>query len=189
MVTLDNASNNDTMMEEVADELKVLNIPFDIVGNRIRCVNVIYINVLIVTLTWEFSCFPHVVNIAVKAGLKHLTALPHFDPDINHTDPTIPISQALRDNVEYWEALKDDVVASARRLVMACRASGQHREDFESTIEVRNENGGWGDPPLLLRIVGLLKDVDTRWSSTFLMIDRVLELYLVSNTFPFYRPC
>ena len=43
MVTLDNASNNDTMMEEVADELKVLNIPFDIVGNRIRCVNVFYI--------------------------------------------------------------------------------------------------------------------------------------------------
>jgi hypothetical protein len=43
MVTLDNASNNDTMMEEVADELKVLNIPFDIVGNQIRCVNVFYI--------------------------------------------------------------------------------------------------------------------------------------------------
>jgi hypothetical protein len=36
MVTLDNASNNDTMMEEVADELKALNIPFDMVGNRIR---------------------------------------------------------------------------------------------------------------------------------------------------------
>jgi hypothetical protein len=28
--------------------------------------------------------------------------------------------------------------------------------------------------------VGLLKDVETRWSSTFLMIDRVLELYLAS---------
>lgn len=38
MVTLDNASNNNTMMEEVTDELRVLNIPFDIVGNRIRCV-------------------------------------------------------------------------------------------------------------------------------------------------------
>jgi len=95
----------------------------------------------------------------------------------------------LRDNVEYWEALKDNIVASAQRLVTACRASGQRREDFESTIEVGNENGGWGDPPSLLRIVGLLKDVDTRWSLTFLMIDRVLELYLVSNTFPFYWPC
>jgi hypothetical protein len=53
-----------------------------------------------------------VVNITVKAGLKHLTTLPHFDPDINHTDPMITISQAPRDNVEYWEALKDDIVTS-----------------------------------------------------------------------------
>jgi hypothetical protein len=76
--------------------------------------------------------------------------------------------------------MKDDVVASARSLVRACRASGQRRADFESVIEDGNEEGGWGDPPKLLRVVGLLKDVDTRWSSTFLMIDRVLELYLVS---------
>lgn len=32
--SLDNASNNDTMMEEVVEELKVLNIPFDIVGSQ-----------------------------------------------------------------------------------------------------------------------------------------------------------
>jgi hypothetical protein len=140
-------------------------------------------------LTALLSCFPHVVNIAVKAGLKHLTALPTFDPDIDHTDPGIPISQALRDNVEYWEALKDDVVASARKLVTACRASGQRREDFEVTIEDRNESGRWGDPPSLLRIVGLLKDVDTRWSSTFLMIDRVLELHLVRNAFALCQLC
>jgi hypothetical protein len=86
----------------------------------------------------------------------------------------------LKDDVEYWEAVKDDVVASARSLVRACWASGQRRADFESVIEDGNEEGGWGDPPELLRVVGLLKDVDTRWSSTFLMIDRVLELYLVS---------
>jgi hypothetical protein len=42
MVTLDNALNNDTMMEEVADELKVLNIPFDIVGNWIQYINVFF---------------------------------------------------------------------------------------------------------------------------------------------------
>ena len=42
MITLNNASNNDIMMKEVADELKVLNIPFDIVGNQIQYVNVFY---------------------------------------------------------------------------------------------------------------------------------------------------
>ncbi|KAJ3911390.1 hypothetical protein F5877DRAFT_93789 [Lentinula edodes] len=34
MVTLDNASNNNTMMTSVAEELKVLGIPFDVVGNH-----------------------------------------------------------------------------------------------------------------------------------------------------------
>lgn len=35
-ITLDNASNNNTAMEEIADELKALGIEFDVVGNRIR---------------------------------------------------------------------------------------------------------------------------------------------------------
>lgn len=104
----------------------------------------------------------------------------HFDPEIDYTDETPFIPQALKDDVEYWTALKDDVVGRARRLVAACRDSGQRREDLEATIEHGNENGGWGEPPTLLRVVGLLKDVETRWSSTFLMIDRVLELYLAS---------
>jgi hypothetical protein len=73
-----------------------------------------------------------------------------------------------------------DPVGAARKLVTACRASGQRRETFEKTIMEGNEAGGWGDPPAILRVVGLLKDVETRWSATFLMIDRVLEQYQVS---------
>ncbi|KAJ6506004.1 hypothetical protein DFH09DRAFT_943442, partial [Mycena vulgaris] len=106
-------------------------------------------------------CFPHVINIAVQTALKVLSAL----PDLLAADP------------EYWQVLQNDVVGLARSLVTACRASGQRRDDFEETIEKGNENGGWGEPPELLRVVGLLKDVDTRWSSIFLMVDRLLELY------------
>ncbi|KAJ7679980.1 hypothetical protein B0H17DRAFT_943665, partial [Mycena rosella] len=108
-------------------------------------------------------CFPHVINIAVQTALKVLSALPEF----------------LAADPEYWQVLQNDVVGLARSIVTACRASGQRRADFEETIEKGNENGGWGEPPELLRVVGLLKDVDTRWSSIFLMIDRVLELYQV----------
>lgn len=36
IITLDNASNNNTMMSSVSQELQSLNIPFDVVGNRIR---------------------------------------------------------------------------------------------------------------------------------------------------------
>ncbi|KAJ7334845.1 hypothetical protein DFH08DRAFT_706987 [Mycena albidolilacea] len=35
----------------------------------------------------------------------------------------------------------------------------------------------------ILRVVGLLKDVETRWSATFLMIDRVLEQYQAVDKF------
>jgi hypothetical protein len=75
--------------------------------------------------------------------------------------------------------LKEDVVSAARTLVTACRASGQRQEDFQNTISEGNETGGWGNPPKALRNVVLLRDVDTRWSSIFRMIDRVLELYEV----------
>lgn len=102
-----------------------------------------------------------------------------FDLDISPADPLFEATQALRDDVEYWQTLKSDVIGRARRLVAACRASGQRREDFRTTIVDGNENDSWGDAGLV-RVVVLLRDVDTRWSSTFLMIDRVLELHLVS---------
>lgn len=41
--------------------------------------------------------------------------------------------------------------------------------------------GGWGDEHEILRLVGLLRDVETRWSSLFFMIDRVLELNLAGD--------
>lgn len=40
MITLDNASNNGTMMDEITEELKRLGISFDVDGNRIRRVTV-----------------------------------------------------------------------------------------------------------------------------------------------------
>ncbi|KAJ7818482.1 hypothetical protein B0H14DRAFT_3089486 [Mycena olivaceomarginata] len=129
-------------MTEIEDELTLTGIPFNNEGNHIRC-------------------FPHVVNIAVKTGLKELSDLLAYQPDI------------------YWTALWNDPVTQARSLVTACRASGQRREAFEATVREANKAGGFGDPPEVLRVVGLLKDVDTRWSATFLMIDRILEQYLV----------
>jgi hypothetical protein len=78
--------------------------------------------------------------------------------------------------------LKLDPVAAARKLVTACRASDQRRDTFEDTIEQGNAAGGFWDPPEILRVVGLLNDVGTRWSATFLMIDRLLEQYQVRIT-------
>ncbi|KZT21839.1 hypothetical protein NEOLEDRAFT_1072768, partial [Neolentinus lepideus HHB14362 ss-1] len=84
------------------------------------------------------------------------------------------------DDDEYLEALNGDPVARARSLVTACRASDQRRTDFQKTIQEGNE-GNLFDVNLPEN--ELLRDVDTRWSSTFLMIDRVLELYPAISCF------
>lgn len=73
--------------------------------------------------------------------------------------------------------LSTDVVSRARKLVNACRASGQRREDFANTILEGNSSGAFGEDTLPARV--LLRDMDVRWSCTYLMIDRVLELYPV----------
>lgn len=138
-------------------------------------------------------CFPHVINIAVKAALKHLTEPPSFFSDVDRetdlefmelesfedTDPDY--SAAFKNNDAYQAALKSDVVARVRRYVTACRASGQRREEFNTILIEGNKAEGWGESHEPIREVGLLKDVDTRWSSTFHMIDRFLETYLVST--------
>lgn len=116
----------------------------------------------------------------MKAGLASLVDLPIYSPDIVLDSGDMPVPEALINNVEYWDALMLDPVGAARKLVTAARASGQRRENFEAMIVAGNEAGGCGDPPERLRVVGLLKDVETRWSATFLMVDRVLEQYLVS---------
>ena len=85
------------------------------------------------------------------------------------------------DDEEYIEMLKTDVIAAARHLVTTCRASGQRREGFRQTIEEGNKNGTFGGRGL--RVVTLLRDMDVRWSSTYLMVDRVLELYPVCCIF------
>jgi hypothetical protein len=78
---------------------------------------------------------------------------------------------------EYCKSLTGDVVSKVRCFVTTCRASGQRCEEFIAIIREGNKAGGFGDPLVKLRVVGLLKDVDTHWSSIFKMIDRFLELY------------
>ncbi|KAH9937936.1 hypothetical protein B0H21DRAFT_698741 [Amylocystis lapponica] len=109
----------------------------------------------------HIRCFPHVVNVAVQTGLAQLTDV----------DKTIYVDDSM--NPEYQSALSNDVVAAARRLVSACRASGQRREDYLSTIREGNSTHAFGES-IELPELELLRDVDTRWSSIFLMVDRVL---------------
>jgi hypothetical protein len=86
--------------------------------------------------------------------------------------------------------------------VKALRSSGQRRDDLRAVIKAGNAARSWGRSNIdtsdledgiesdsdemgaeeEIRVVQLLRDVDTRWSSTFLMVDRLLELYPVSSS-------
>lgn len=87
--------------------------------------------------------------------------------------------------VAYIEALEQDLIGKCRSLVASCRASGQRRQALLKKIEEGNKSGYWKgkleDGREEIRAVQLLRDCETRWSSTFNMIDRVLELYVVSS--------
>ena len=132
-------------------------------------------------------CFPHIINLAVQAIYATLKGgsgsdaqyllgnLPELTEDALRAMP-------LQDGVsieEYRTALAADIIGMARKLVTASQVSGQRREDLELTIREGNQAGSWTDSkgdPLPLPELQLLRDCETRWSSTFLMLDRVLTL-------------
>jgi hypothetical protein len=113
-----------------------------------------------------------------------MTKLPVNDKEIE--DPSL-IEEAFPRfaydvDFAYREALEKDIVATARKLVNACRASGQRREALENVIVEGNEKGWFQNEQgqvYSLEILVLLRDVDTRWSSILYMIDRLIVDYPV----------
>lgn len=72
----------------------------------------------------------------------------------------------------YCLALQEDPIAQACNTVCAAKASGHCCEEFQETI--RNQAKHFGSNSLPESV--LLLDVDTCWSSIYVMVDRVLEL-------------
>lgn len=85
--------------------------------------------------------------------------------------------------LEYLAALEADLVGKCRSIVAACRVSGQRRQALLKKIDEGNKSGYWqgklDNGKDQIPLVQLLRDCETRWSSTFNMIDRVLDLYAV----------
>lgn len=70
-ITLDNASNNDTLLYHLEKLLKERNISFDAVLRRIRSAHIaISLHITSIILC---KCFPHIVNLTCKAILSAIT--------------------------------------------------------------------------------------------------------------------
>ncbi|KAF9021837.1 hypothetical protein BDZ89DRAFT_957146 [Hymenopellis radicata] len=150
------------MMAAIQRILSARGIDFDKDMNRVRC-------------------FPHCINLAVKAGLSYMTVIKSDDEELDGYD--LELDERLDNltaDIDYLFELEDDVVGKVRKLVNACRASGGRRDKLAETIREGNEKEWWRDDKNqahTMRVLALLRDVDTRWSSVYYMVDRLLYLY------------
>ncbi|CAE6411444.1 unnamed protein product, partial [Rhizoctonia solani] len=163
LITLDNASNNDTFMAQLEVYMAARGMDFDRHGNRLRC-------------------FPHVINLAVQ---DILAALADSAVEFQRTEESK--GSTLTDEVvAYLNALSTSPHDRVRRTAAALRF-GQRRQGLQNTINEGNQNGLFRQPKLvdglwiteefIMSPLQLILDCPTRWSSTYYMINRFLYLY------------
>ncbi|KAA1472419.1 hypothetical protein DENSPDRAFT_778084, partial [Dentipellis sp. KUC8613] len=113
------------------------------------------------------------------AMMEHLEALiREHDANIpfNH-DANRPTSDIHKEWCAYRDAVAGDVLARSRRLVSAFRVSGGRRLGLHRTILEGNSTRSWPQTSLEVFDMQLLRDCDTRWSSVYMMITRILTLW------------
>jgi hypothetical protein len=191
-IMLDNASNNNTLMGKLGTLLYEADHRFQFhpIGNCIRyCLILTSLSVQMLTNLHD-RCFAHVVNIAVQHILSALKN--NYNIFEDHL-----LSQSFNTSLSldsYSDALQGDPVGRVRQLVSDCHVSGQRHSALRTVITNGNEMKSWPQtvmdfdsttlPDALktggtLPEVQLLRDCETQWSSTFLMITRFLTLYPV----------
>ncbi|KAF7372427.1 HAT family dimerization domain-containing protein [Mycena venus] len=104
----------------------------------------------------HIRCFPHIVNLACKAVLGAIT-----DMDFAASGSADFIPDPTRATT-FLDAIARDPVATIRTTI---RASSLRRQYFSEVLKALQQKD-----------LQLLRDVDTRWSSTLIMIDRAILL-------------
>jgi hypothetical protein len=148
-ITMDNAQNNDTAMDSLERNLGARGIKFTRQEQRIRC-------------------FAHVLNLAVHDALAQLPLPDAFKPNLHNVPNDLRVKwHEGQEDITYTAALKSDLVGRVQDLVRNLRSSGQRREAFQDAITTGNQAQLFKLKPLQL-----LRNVDTRWSSSFYMLKR-----------------
>jgi hypothetical protein len=157
--TIDNASNNKTCMQELEIFLHAREVEFEALDRQVMC-------------------FPHVMHICVT----------HVIEDFTDTD-LITISEAWTDafpdneaRKAYAEAVGLDPIEMGCNIVQAIRVSGLCRDNFMDTVKTGNIKGWFKSPAGEAQQVPeleLLRDVRTRWDSTYMMINHLCALHPV----------
>ncbi|KIK16191.1 hypothetical protein PISMIDRAFT_48578, partial [Pisolithus microcarpus 441] len=118
----------------------------------------------------RLRCMAHIINLATQAFLAAHSKSKHFDP----ADPDTDLTAAVRDGVDC------DEVGLVRAIVVKERSSAKHKELFRCLQMCTDDGRELQNPGVPLQ---LLLDMKVRWSSTFLMLRRALDLKKDVNRF------
>ena len=159
---MDNLNTNDAMMREIQKILEDREIPFNAKDSRIMC-------------------FPQIVNITVQHVLTKMTSAPILDDDedadFDNFADDLPADQRGRTQT-FESAVLADPIGRCRKLVVKLWSSGQIRDEFNNWVKVSNEKNWFKikGKPIKLPHKEFLRDVRTRWDSTYQMIKRFIEM-------------
>ncbi|KAF8870089.1 hypothetical protein BD779DRAFT_1456019 [Infundibulicybe gibba] len=141
--TMDNAENNNTLMQHLAVGITTPELPFGAKENRIMC-------------------FPHIINICTQHMIADFSATTNeeYNDSMEVNDdflkaPLFPQAQT------YEDACARDPIALGRNIVRVIRASGQRREEFRKWIVMCNQQELFRTPegvPVRVRELELLHD-------------------------------
>ena len=79
-----------------------------------------------------------------------------------------------------------DLLGKVWSLVKAIRASGQRQASFDQVVSSGNDAGWWkdaNDAPIAIKPLRFLRDVKTRWDSTYQMLVRFRTFKQVNSFF------
>ena len=159
--TMDNASNNGTMMTALARIFAKHDIPFNTCDRRIMC-------------------FAHAVDLCsgrVVSAVSAVSAVSGGHDDSGDSSSSSDDSTA-----------EPNLIAKARAAVRVIRGSGMRRDGFDKTVEEGNANGWFkvGTSPETVQLpkLQLLRDVRTRWDSVHHMLKRLRDMRPVWSYIP-----
>jgi hypothetical protein len=161
---VDNASNNDTMMQELEWLLQACNIPFDAPDRKIMY-------------------YSHVIDLSSGQIIDKLSRV-NTHPDTSDWDGDLLTGLP---GLTYTDAIACDTISHAGTVVQVTQGSRMRCDEFDDVITNGNSKGWFkaGQPPKIIQLkrLQLLQDVRTRWDSEFYMLNRLRELCPVTNIF------
>ena len=149
---MDNACNNDIFMATLEGKLTSESISFNKIEWHIRYRFKVYI-LYHFFLIHNFSCFPHIVNLAVKTVLGNITKIELAAADAQEFDPAIaqqPDSIAQLCTIVWRVCIFLKVLVIFLTLLYQIRATSLRRQIFSEIVQGS-----------LNQDLQLLRDVDT----------------------------